>query len=97
MAPDEQIDPDSDDAGIDMNLGEQPIAAILTERNLKPHDLVVASKGRITHKMVARACKGRRLTRNTQTLVRDALNAAIAGATYTASDLFNYTATFRNR
>ncbi|NLL83281.1 MAG: hypothetical protein GX230_03450 [Lentisphaerae bacterium] len=78
-----------------MNLGEQPIAAIMTERSLKPHDLVSASNGRITHKMVSRACKGRRLTRNTQTLVCDALNAACS-ADFTPADLFNYHAYFRN-
>lgn len=81
---------------VEMNLGEQPILAVITERNLKAHDLVTASNGRITHKMVTRACKGRRLTRNTQALVCDALNAACHG-TFVVGDLFNYTATFHNR
>lgn len=81
---------------LEMNLGEQPILALLAARNLKAHDLVTASNGRITHKMVARACKGRRLTRNTQALVCDALNAACQG-NFAVGDLFNYTATFHNR
>jgi hypothetical protein len=74
---------------IERNLGEQPIAAILREHNLKAHDLVVASTVEMTHKMVARACKGRRLTPNTQTKVLEALNR-VTGKTYTLRDLFNY-------
>jgi len=96
METPQHSEPETDAADLGMNLGEQPIAAVLAGRHLKPHDLVAASKGRITHKMVARACKGRRLTRNTQALVCDALNAACGGA-YTAADLFNYTPRSRNR
>lgn len=47
---------------IERNLGEQPVARIMQEHNLKAHDLVAASPVEMTHKMVARACKGRRLT-----------------------------------
>ena len=54
----------SENDGIERNLGEQPIAKILADRGLKHHDLVVASVVPMTHKMVARACKGRRLTPN---------------------------------
>jgi hypothetical protein len=75
--------------GIERNFGPQPMAKILAERNLKPHDLVAASTQQLTHKMVSRACKGRRLTLNTQTKVLDALNAA-AGKNYSLRDLFNY-------
>ncbi len=71
------------------NLGEQPIAKILQERSLSAHDLVVASEVQMTHKMVARACKGRRLTRNTQEIVLNALQKA-TGETFALSDLFNY-------
>lgn len=71
------------------NLGEQPIAQLMAAAGLKPHDLVVASKVQMTHKMVSRACKGRRLTLNTQTIVLNALNAA-TGKTYNLKDLFNY-------
>ncbi|NLT76571.1 MAG: hypothetical protein GXX98_08625, partial [Planctomycetes bacterium] len=51
---------------IERNLGPQPIERIMAEHHLKPHDLVAASTEQITHKMVARACKGRRLTPNVQ-------------------------------
>ncbi|HEY9175047.1 MAG TPA: hypothetical protein VI136_22385 [Verrucomicrobiae bacterium] len=71
------------------NLGEQPIAAILRKHNLKAHDLVTASAVEMTHKMVSRACKGRRLTLNTQTKVLAALNRA-TGKNYLLSDLFSY-------
>ena len=74
---------------IERNLGEQPIARLMREHNLKPHDLVAASPVEMTHKMVARACKGRRLTLNTQTKVLTALNRA-TGKNYTLRDLFNY-------
>lgn len=74
---------------IERNLGEQPIAGIIKEHNLKPHDLVAASTELITHKMVSRACKGRRLTLNTQGKVLNALNSAVSGS-YTLKDLFNY-------
>ncbi len=70
------------------NLGEQPIARILSELGLKPHDLVAASTEQITHKMVARARKGRRLTPHVQRKILDALNAA-TGRTYALQDLFN--------
>lgn len=71
------------------DMGQQPIAAILAEHHLKPNDLVKASVGPMTHKMVKRACKGRKLTGNTMRIVRDALNLAV-GAKYKLPELFNY-------
>ena len=71
------------------NLGEQPIAAILSKRDLKSQDLVGASTEHITHKMVARACKGRRLTPNVQGKLLRALNKA-TGETFAMTDLFTY-------
>ena len=74
---------------VERNLGEQPIAQVMAAHGLKPHDLVQASTEQLTHKMVARACKGRRLTLNVQTKVLNALNAA-TGRHYALSDLFSY-------
>ncbi len=74
---------------IERNLGEQPLAAILRQEGLKAHDLVAASTEHITHKMVSRACKGRRLTPNVQQKLVNALNLA-SGKTYTQAQLFNY-------
>ena len=71
------------------DLGPQPIAEILAKRNLKPHDLVAASTQQLTHKMVSRAAKGRRLTINAQLKVLNALNIA-TGKTFSLQDLFNY-------
>jgi hypothetical protein len=74
---------------IEKNLGPQPIGRIMTERHLRPHDLVAASTDQITHKMVARACKGRRLTRHVQVKIQTALNRVTDGQ-YSLTDLFTY-------
>ena len=71
------------------NLGAQPILHLMLEHGLKPHDLVAASLEQITHKMVSRACKGRRLTPNVQTKILNALNRA-TGKQNSMRDLFNY-------
>ena len=76
-------------SNVERNLGQQPIARIMREHNLKPHDLVAASATPLTHKMVSRACKGRRLTLNTQSKVLAALNRA-AGQNYALGELFDY-------
>ena len=71
------------------DLGEQPLAALLSELGLKSHDLVAASTEQITHKMVQRGCKGRRLTKNVQGKLLRALNTA-SGNTYAMAALFTY-------
>ncbi|MFO7534579.1 MAG: hypothetical protein R6X19_02670 [Kiritimatiellia bacterium] len=74
---------------IERNLGEQPLARIMTELGLKAGDLVAHSADQLTYKMVSRACKGRRLTPNVQAKIRDALNKA-AGREFPMTDLFTY-------
>jgi hypothetical protein len=74
---------------LDRNLGEQPLAAVMEALDLKPHDIVAASTAQMTHKMVARAMKGRRLKANVKCKVRDALNLA-GGTSHCMADLFNY-------
>ncbi len=74
---------------IERNLGAQPIALIMVKHNLKAGDLVAASAEPITYKMVARACKGRRLTRNVQFKLINAVNKA-AGKEYSLKELFDY-------
>ena len=71
------------------NFGPQPLAELLTRFELKPHDLVSASKEQLTHKMVSKGGKGRRLTRRVQVKIVNALNA-LTEATYQRADLFNY-------
>jgi len=65
------------------------MVGIMARYGLKPHDLVAASTRQITHKMVSRACKGRRLTPKVQSKILDALNGA-TGKCHTLEDLFNY-------
>lgn len=79
----------SDDKEIERNLGEQPLKHIMLELDLKPHDLVAASTEQLTHRMVARAIKGRRLTAHIKIKVLNALNKA-AGKAYMLKELFDY-------
>ncbi|MHC4300636.1 MAG: hypothetical protein ACYS7Y_25455 [Planctomycetota bacterium] len=74
---------------IERNFGEQPIARIMADHGLKARDIVAASTRQLTHKMVSRACKGRRLAPKAQSKVRDALNEA-AGKEYSIEELFTY-------
>ena len=74
---------------IERNLGEQPIAWIMADHGLKAHDLVAISTQQITHKMVSRACKGRKLTANVQSKIRAALNES-TGKEYSMEELFTY-------
>jgi len=61
----------------------------MAEKGLKSHDLVAASIEQITHKMVQRGCKGRRLTRNVQGKLLRALDKA-TGEPHKLTDLFTY-------
>lgn len=74
---------------LERDLGEQPLTRLMAEKGLKSHDLVAASTEQITHKMVQRGCKGRRLTKNVQGKLLRALNTA-TGNNYTIKDLFTY-------
>ena len=74
---------------IERNLGDQPIARIMTVQDIKARDLVSISKEQLTHKMVARACKGRRLTPKVQSKIRHALNES-TGREYALEELFTY-------
>jgi hypothetical protein len=71
------------------NFGPQPIGNLMHQLQLKAHDLVEASTEQLTHKMVARAVKGRRLTNNTKGIVQRAMNQA-TGNIYKLVQLFNY-------
>jgi hypothetical protein len=61
----------------------------MQELKLKAHDLVEASPDQLTHKMVSRAMKGRRLTSHTKVIVQRAMTKA-SGKLYTLAQLFNY-------
>ena len=77
------------DNNTEHNLGPQPIENILAKHNLSHHDIVAASTEQITHKMVNRACKGRKLSRRVQLKIVRAVNTA-AEADYKLKDLFTY-------
>lgn len=74
---------------IKRNLGEQPIARLMAENGLRSQGLVAVSTKQLTHKMVSRACKGRRLTPGVQYKILDALNKA-TGKNYSMKELFTY-------
>jgi hypothetical protein len=76
---------------IEMNVGVQPLDAIMTAKDIKNHDLVAAMPpGFLTHKQVQKARKGRRLTPNMQDKILEALNAYSTPESYAFRDLFNY-------
>ncbi len=74
---------------LERNLGEQPIAKIMQEQELSAKDLVKVSTEQLTHKKIANAIKGRRLTVNVKLKIRNALNK-IEENDYSLEDLFNY-------
>ena len=76
----------------DMEKGVQPLDTLLTELNLENHTLVEVSKEQLTHRMVAKGRKGRRLTANAQHKILNALNALVPDKEFSLSDLFNYNA-----
>ena len=83
-----------------LNLGTQPLDEIMQANALSNHDLVAASTEQLTHKMVARGRKGRRLKRKVQEKILRALNGHMATQTpethrtYSLPDLFNYKGLF---
>ncbi len=73
-----------------MDAGPQPLDTVLHTLGLKNSDLVKASREQLTHKVVAKGRKGRRLTLNAQWKICNALNACQSKKTYRLTDLFNY-------
>jgi len=71
------------------NLGKQPIAQIMEDHDLNTQNLVSVSTEQLSYKMVSRACKGRRLTTNVKSKVRNALNES-TGKKYSMKELFTY-------
>ena len=71
-------------------LGEQPIAQLMTELGLDSAALVSASTEQLTFKMVAKAQRGRYLTMNVRLKVLRAIQKAAANPALRLEDLFNY-------
>lgn len=74
---------------VERDLGPQPLLEVMARHGLSATDLVEASGEQLTHKMVARAVKGRRLTANAMGKVVRALNRR-AGSAYEPAELFTY-------
>ena len=81
---------------LELDLGPQPLDEIMQSKDLSNHDLVEASEDQLSHKMVSRGRKGRRLKRKAQEKIMRAINAHTKEQTpdepqvYTLADLFNY-------
>jgi len=73
----------------DMEAGPQPLDVLMQALNLKNNALVAASTEQLTHKMVAKGRRGRRLTRNIQQKILNALNK-LGEKQYRLEELFNY-------
>lgn len=73
-----------------MDQGVQPLDALLVQLGFSNHQLVEKSTEQLTHKMVAKGRKGRKLTFNAQMKILQALNALQSEKKYQLSDLFNY-------
>lgn len=90
---DDDYDPDQ------MEYGPQPLDGLLEQWGLNNHEIVAASTEQVTHKMVAKGRKGRRLSRNIQLKLLRALNTAVAPKqkaageevrAYELTEVFNY-------
>jgi len=80
----------SEKSSLSMEKGTQPLDQILTDLDLKNNDLVKSATEQLTHRMVAKGRKGRRLTRNVQGKILRALNTCQVKKQYILQDLFNY-------
>lgn len=74
----------------EMEMGVQPLEAIMARLTLKNADLVKASTEMLTHKMVKKGRLGRRLTLNVQLKILNALNNVKPDEHFVLSDIFNY-------
>ena len=75
---------------MDREFGTQPLDAKMIELGFDNHALVAVSTEQLTHKMVAKARKGRFLTMNVRLKVLHALCKASGNNEYRLEDLFNY-------
>ncbi len=76
-------------------LGIQPLDRLMEDYDLKNTDLVKYSEDQLSHKVVAKARRGRRLTKKSRLKVLRALNKAlvekeISERKVTLAELFNY-------
>ncbi len=72
------------------DFGVQPLDAVMTRLELSNHDLVSASTQQLSHKMVQKGRRGRRLTLKVQQKILTAVLAAKPDVRLALQDLFNY-------
>ena len=70
--------------------GTQPLDAFMIMRGLANTDVVRSSTQQLTHKMVAKARSGRRVTVNIQSKIFKALKTLFPEEILTSDQLFNY-------
>jgi hypothetical protein len=72
------------------DLGIQPLDALMIKHGLTNHALVAVSTEQLSHKVVQKARKGRRLTPKAKTKILNALHLALPELKFAHRDLFNY-------
>ena len=72
-----------------MEAGPQPLDELMEGAGMRNHDLVAASADGLTHKQVAKARRGRKLTLRLQSKLLSAWNTA-RGEGRELGELFNY-------
>lgn len=83
--------PVSKTALTDMEAGVQPLDGLMTSLGLSNHDLVAAAGvNELTHKVVTKGRRGRKLTMRAQEKIVAALNVKAAGRTFKREDCFSY-------
>lgn len=83
-----------------MEMGPQPLDALMSRLAIDNHALVAASTDHLTHKMVAKGRRGRRLTLNVQDKICRALNSVLnqrSQEPVAARQLFTYRIPVRER
>ena len=72
------------------DLGTQPLDALMTKLGISNHALVAASTEQLSHKVVQKARKGKRLTPKAKTKILSALQNALPEQKFTHRNLFHY-------
>lgn len=72
------------------DLGVQPLDGLMEKLKLTNHALVAVSTEQLSHKMVQKGRKGRRLTPKAKTKILNALHVAVPDRKFAHKDLFNY-------
>lgn len=78
-------------SNLEMEAGPQPLDALMLQRGWTNHDVVNALVGTgLTHKQVAKARRGRRLTLHMQEKILRAINCLAADTPVRREECFNY-------